>query len=235
MNHPEFLYKVISIEKWKKSNTQEEVILSAMDTDFVHLATEEQLAHVIPKFWADAKQFVILKVDAKNLRGTLKYESNPGGSNKYYHLYDGAIPVAAIKEVTLLDNRRKCACHSRLPYGICCELYHKGVPPANALALMRSRYSAYLLKLADYIIDTTHPKNPNYQENRSAWKEQILSFCKQTRFDDLKIHSFQDGATEAFVTFTVMLRQGKRDASFTEKSRFQKVNNRWLYLDGVID
>ena len=233
--HPAYLYKVISAEKWRKSQSQEEVILSAMDTDFIHLATEEQLAHVITKFWTDTKEFIILKVDASQLRGHLKLETNPGGTNQYYHLYDGGIPRKAITETTTLDNRKKCACYSRLSYGICCELYHKGVPVPNARALMRSRYSAYVLKLADYIIDTTHPKNPHYLENRSLWKEQVLSFCQETRFKDLKIHSFEENGNEAFVTFTAMLKQGKHDTSFTEKSRFLKVNNRWLYVDGIIE
>lgn len=233
--NPAYLYKVISDEKWKKSQTREEVILSSMDTDFIHLATEEQLDHVIRKFWGDTRLFVVLKIDAGKLRGSLRLETNPGGTTKYYHLYVGGIPLTAIQETITLDNRKKCACHSQLPYGICCGLHHQGVPVSNALALMRSRYSAYVLKLADYIMDTTHPKNPYYLEDRALWKEQILSFCKETFFEDLKIYSFEDGVSEAFVTFTAIIRQGKHDASFTEKSRFQKVANRWLYLDGDIE
>ena len=38
---------------------------------------------------------------------------------------------------------------------ICCQKYHKGLTPENALVLMRSRYSAYALGVGDYLIETT--------------------------------------------------------------------------------
>lgn len=233
---PEHLYKVISQEKWTKSQSRSELILSSMDKEFIHLATDEQLANVIRKFWGDTKQFIIVKIDTKKLRGTLKFETNPGGTTQYYHLYDGAVPLEAILETTSLENKRKCACHSQIAYGICCGAFHKGVLVPDALSLMRSRYSAYVLRLTDYIIDTTHPKNPQFQKDRSLWKEQLLSFCNQTFFEDLKIYSFEEKeGNEAFVTFTALLKQGKNDASFTERSHFLKVEKRWLYLDGIME
>ena len=50
-----------------------------------------------------------------------------------------------------------CPCCSALPYRDCCLPPHLGRPAADALALMRSRYAAYVLQLTDYIVATTVP------------------------------------------------------------------------------
>ena len=42
-----------------------------------------------------------------------------------------------------------CPCGQALPYACCCGRLHAGEPAIDAAALMRSRYSAYVLKLAD--------------------------------------------------------------------------------------
>jgi SEC-C motif-containing protein len=114
-------------------------------------------------------------------------------------------------------------------YARCCGRFHKGELPGNALELMRSRYCAYALNLADYIMATTHPENPRYQADKPAWKKSLQQFSKNTLFDGLTILEFIDGDTEAFVTFRAHLRQHGQDASFTEKSRFLKEGPRWLY------
>lgn len=97
---------------------------------------------------------------------------------------------------------------------------------------MRSRFSAYALGDLDYIIKTTHPENPGRKANLAAWRKDLLSFSKGTSFDGLKIIDFVDGQERATVTFTARLRQGAKDASFTEKSSFEKVDGRWLYKSG---
>lgn len=122
-----------------------------------------------------------------------------------------------------------CPCHSGEKYKKCCQPYHKGILPANAQKLMRSRYSAFALGLAEYIMSTTHPNNPDYTDSCEAWRESILDFCKHTHFNGLKIIEFIDGDSEAFVTFEAMLDHG----ILKEKSRFLKPENKWLYESGV--
>jgi len=53
-----------------------------------------------------------------------------------------------------------CLCCSGKEYAACCQPLHEGALPADALALMRSRYNAYALQLPRYILQTTHPDNP---------------------------------------------------------------------------
>lgn len=113
-----------------------------------------------------------------------------------------------------------CKCCSGKEYKNCCEPYHKGKNPENALALMRSRYSAYALGLADYVLASSE-----YQDD----KDKILQFCNTTRFEDLDILDFIDGETKAYVTFKATLSQNGHDASFFEKSEFEKINGKWFY------
>src|SRR5579862_1043987 len=133
---------------------------------------------------------------------------------------------------TMNTDSISCPCHSGKKYQECCQPYHTGKLPENALALMRSRYAAYALQLADYIMQTTHPHNKAYLSDKERWKKEIMGRYKNTDFYDLEILEFVDGPQEAYVTFTAHLRQEGRDVSFTEKSRFLKVDGRWLYESG---
>ena len=129
----------------------------------------------------------------------------------------------------------RCPCRSKLLYHKCCQPYHEGKNPENALALMRSRYTAYALGLVDYIIDTTHPNNAESSADRGTKAKQISSFCTDTRFDGARILDFVDGEQEATVKFVAYLRQHDVDVSFTERSLFEKVNGRWLYKCGDVE
>lgn len=96
---PNHLFKIISQENWQKSQTGKCLQLDKMDDLFIHLATEEQLERILGKFWSGRSDYVILKLDLKKLTGNLVHEANPGGENKYYHLYEGCIPLEAVLEV----------------------------------------------------------------------------------------------------------------------------------------
>ncbi|MFZ2888928.1 YchJ family protein [Sulfuricurvum sp.] len=122
-----------------------------------------------------------------------------------------------------------CPCHSGEKYKKCCLPYHKEILPSNAKKLMRSRYSAFALRLCDYIMTTTHPNNPDYNEDKERWRESILEFSQNTQFLGLRILEFIDGEDEAFVSFEARLDGG----ILKEKSRFLKVEGKWLYINGV--
>jgi SEC-C motif domain protein len=134
----------------------------------------------------------------------------------------------------LLENNL-CPCGSGSSYKECCQPYHQGIKkPLDALALMRSRYSAYFLHLPDYIIETTHPKNKDFTLDKEGWKKEILDFCLSTYFYALEILEFKSKEEEATVTFIVRLSQNGIDNSFCEESHFQKESSRWLYKSGKI-
>ncbi|CAA6824664.1 MAG: Unknown protein [uncultured Sulfurovum sp.] len=123
-----------------------------------------------------------------------------------------------------------CPCGSNLKYKKCCLIYHKGANPKTALLLMKSRYCAFAVGDAHYIIKTTHENNPDFSTDFKHWKEGINSFIRATEFLGLEILDFIEGKEESFVTFKASLSSG----DMTEKSRFYKVEGKWLYESGEI-
>lgn len=119
-----------------------------------------------------------------------------------------------------------CPCHSKKPYASCCAPYHRSRNAPTPLALMRSRYSAYALGNAEYIIATTHPDHPDSATPLAARRKQIKHFCRATTFKDLEILE----ATDTTVTFKATLLHNNQDASYIEKSAFAQLNNCWLYV-----
>jgi uncharacterized protein (DUF952 family) len=98
-SNPDYLYRIVSTEQWEQSLHQNQVVNSSIDKDFIHLATEEQLAHIVQKFWNN-KDHIILKLSSKKLTGRLVHEANPGGTTLYYHLYDKNVPLDAVVEIS---------------------------------------------------------------------------------------------------------------------------------------
>lgn len=119
-----------------------------------------------------------------------------------------------------------CPCHSGAKYKKCCRTYHDGNAAPTPEKLMRSRYSAYALNKADYLMLTTHPTSPHHKENRAAWARQIEAFSTGTRFVGLEILA----TTEDTVTFHAILFEGDKEASYIERSLFAQHDGRWKYI-----
>lgn len=89
---PRYLYKVLSIENWELSQKADALTLSKDDEAFIHFSRDDQLERITSKYWTNAPKYVVLKVDTSKLIGKMVFEVNPGGTSKYYHLYEGSIP-----------------------------------------------------------------------------------------------------------------------------------------------
>ncbi len=118
----------------------------------------------------------------------------------------------------------KCPCGSGKKYKKCCQVFHKGANPKDALTLMKSRYSAFFVGDSKYIKKTTHKSSPYFHEDI----KDIEKFCKSEEFLGLEIVEFIDGEDEAFVTFKARLSSGV----LFEKSRFVKEDGVWFYVSG---
>ncbi|MDP1692058.1 MAG: YchJ family metal-binding protein [Burkholderiaceae bacterium] len=123
-----------------------------------------------------------------------------------------------------------CPCGSGLPYAACCGRWHAGaqhLQAPSAEALMRSRYSAYVLGLGDYLRDTWHPRT------RPA---ETPVFDPAVRWLGLEVrrHEVLD-ADHAVVEFVARSKLGGRATRLHETSRFVREGGRWTYLDGDID
>jgi len=125
-----------------------------------------------------------------------------------------------------ISKNSKCPCGSKKKYKECCFKYHKGANPKNALILMKSRFSAYVVGDANYIIKTTHKSSPHYEKDRLKWIKEIKEFSKSD-FKKLEIIEFTENENEAFVEFKAYI----DDYIMHEKSRFIK-EDIWYYVDG---
>ena len=136
-----------------------------------------------------------------------------------------------------LNVNNPCPCGSLQKYKKCCKVFHDKIKlPKTALELMKSRFTAFSVQNADYIIFTTHKDNPDFTNDIKSWKADILDLSQNTNLEKLEILDFSEEDaedTESFVTFKATLKQYNNDISFTEKSRFLKENGNWLYGDSL--
>jgi len=130
------------------------------------------------------------------------------------------------------NEHSSCPCGSKKTYLNCCKIFHDGKNPSNALELMKSRFTAFAVGNIDYIINTTHENNIEYSRDKSKWIDDIQDVVNSTDFNSLEIVEFIDGEEEAYVTFKLGLKQKGLDTSFTEKSKFLKIDGKWLYRSG---
>lgn len=117
-----------------------------------------------------------------------------------------------------------CPCGSGKPLAQCCARWHASLQAPSAEALMRSRYSAYVLRNEPYLLATWHPRT----------RPASIGFEPGTKWLGLAVKSARDlGPDEAEVRFVARYRVGGQPAvRLQERSRFVREDGRWLYLDG---
>src|SRR5690554_1653696 len=136
-----------------------------------------------------------------------------------------------------LKKRRRpaqCPCGASASYGACCGRFHQnGVVAASPQELMRSRYAAYARGEVDYIVETTDPGSPAWQEPVKIWRDEIRRFGRDSEFLGVEILDASEGGDRGEVEFLAKLRAAGEDASFEERSKFVRREGRWLYQSGV--
>lgn len=130
--------------------------------------------------------------------------------------------------------KNTCSCCSEKTYENCCKQFHVENNCKNPIDLVKSRFSAYALNIADYIIKTTHPLSPQYIINKTHWKKDISYFSNSFSFEKLEILDFQEKENMAIVVFTIYLKQKDKNLIFTEKSYFEKLLGKWFYKIGTM-
>ncbi|WP_346832286.1 YchJ family protein [Pseudomonas abietaniphila] len=125
-----------------------------------------------------------------------------------------------------------CPCGSGNLLDGCCGRYHAGQPAPSAEALMRSRYSAYVLGLVDYLLDTTLPVQKSSLDRAS-----ISQWSAQSTWLGLEVESAEllGGKPEhAFVTFTARWHDATGEHSHRERSAFVQNQGRWYFIDPTV-
>ena len=121
-----------------------------------------------------------------------------------------------------------CPCGSGQSYARCCGPVHQGMAASDAAALMRSRYSAYVLQLGDYLLaswhPTTRPARLELHDDGPALHWLGLQIKRHRVIDN----------DHAEVEFVARSKRVGRAQRLHETSHFVRLDGRWFYLDGEI-
>jgi SEC-C motif-containing protein len=125
-----------------------------------------------------------------------------------------------------------CPCGSGNLLDGCCDRYHAGVPAPCAEALMRSRYSAYVLGRVDYLLETTLAvQKPGLD------RDAIAQWSAQSTWLGLDVERTEviGGQPEhAFVTFTARWHDAEGEHRHRERSAFVQHEGRWFFIDPTV-
>lgn len=117
-----------------------------------------------------------------------------------------------------------CPCGRGLAYGACCGRYHAGplhLQAPDPESLMRSRYSAFVLDLRDYLLATWHP---DHRPGEIEAPEPGL------RWLGLEVrHVSMQGPERGEVSFVARSKLGGRAHRLVETSGFVREGGRWFY------
>jgi SEC-C motif-containing protein len=123
-------------------------------------------------------------------------------------------------------DERACPCGLGDDYGSCCGRLHAGAPARTAESLMRSRYSAFAVGDAGYLLRTWHPSG----------RPEALTLDPALQWTRLAVLEAERGGlfdADGTVRFrAVYVREGKRGV-LAETSRFVRQDGLWTYLGPV--
>ncbi|MBA4216822.1 MAG: hypothetical protein IIA03_09570 [Proteobacteria bacterium] len=125
-----------------------------------------------------------------------------------------------------------CPCGRPAAYAQCCGLLHEAHAAGQGLraptpeALMRSRYTAFVLDQRDYLLATWHAST------RPATLEPPEPGLKWLGLD-VKRSAMQD-ADHGSVEFVARSKLGGRAHRLHEVSRFVREAGAWFYVDGEL-
>ena len=124
---------------------------------------------------------------------------------------------------------KTCPCGTGLTLTQCCQpLLNNEQPAETAVALMRSRYSAYTLGNEAYLQrtwhSTTRPAQLDLSNNLQNWQQLKI----------IDTAAGQAGDDSGEVEFVAIYKVNGRAERLHERSRFEREEQQWCYIDGTL-
>jgi SEC-C motif-containing protein len=123
----------------------------------------------------------------------------------------------------------KCPCGSGVVFEDCCGGIVAGRRKAlMAEQLMRSRYTAYVLKKVDYLVETTHPSS-----RTDDLADSIRKWMRQVEWLKLHVVATDEGREQDDTGRVEFIAEYLSDAGpgrHHECSVFEKVDGKWYYV-----
>lgn len=123
-----------------------------------------------------------------------------------------------------------CPCGSGRELEACCGPIIDGAPAPTPEAMMRSRYSAYVLKRCQHLEDSLAPEARKDFDMASTEK-----WAAGVEWQGLTIVSTSGGKagdTKGTVEFIAKFKEGIQDQTHHENSLFRLIDGNWLYVNG---
>jgi SEC-C motif-containing protein len=122
----------------------------------------------------------------------------------------------------------RCPCGSGSAYAACCGPRHDGSSPAPTCeALMRSRYAAFALADVGYLSRThSTPTSAADARELEAWTRSVCWLGLQV------LDAPPAAGDEGEVAFAATYLDRTGQVTLRERSRFRRVEGRWLYVEG---
>ncbi len=123
-----------------------------------------------------------------------------------------------------------CPCGSNKKYTECCEIFIKGnTSVETAEQLLRSRFSAYVKREIEYIVNTTLP-----QQQIKLDKKAIRDWAEKTNWTKVEIIKCFEGSKNddsGTVEFVAYYKDKGLLCKHHEVGKFKKVDTLWYYDD----
>ena len=133
--------------------------------------------------------------------------------------------------MTSIENEAACPCGSGQSYADCCAPWHQGALPPDAERLMRSRYSAYVLNLMEYLVSSTLPA-----QQAELDVEAMRAWSQSSQWLGLTVETHEPQPPDrAYVTFTARWRETDgTEHAHRERSSFVCRDSRWYFIDPTV-
>lgn len=130
---------------------------------------------------------------------------------------------------------RLCPCHSGRTHDACCAPYHGGLrEPPDPTALMRSRYAAFALGEAEYLLRTLDAAHADRALPRAELLRSLRGARERLRYPSLEILDSRQTADAGEVLFVAGVVERGKDQSFVELSDFANDGAGWRYVSGIL-
>jgi SEC-C motif-containing protein len=120
-----------------------------------------------------------------------------------------------------------CPCGSSLAFDDCCGPILAGTPAATPEALIRSRYSAFVLGKLDHV-ERTHAPEIRGDFNRAEAERTIT----EVEWLGLEVRNAREDGDNGSVEFAIRFRRNEQDLSQYEVADFRRIDGQWFYAGG---
>jgi SEC-C motif-containing protein len=123
-----------------------------------------------------------------------------------------------------------CPCGSGRAFDECCGPILAGQLAPTAEALMRSRYTAFVRNDVDHIERSCVP------ETRATFsRADVERVAQECEWGPLTVMKAEEHGDEGMVEFFLTFQRDEEDWPLHERSRFRRIDGRWLYVDSVLN